>query len=84
MMYPLEAPNGWFLLEMRHEHTPIRFATDHHEPVQKEGGAWYVQFQKYPKGGRATSARGNSMEEAWKNACEAVARVESGDEDDGA
>lgn len=74
MMYPLEAPNGWFLLEMRHEHTPIWFVGDHHEPVQNEGGAWFVLFQKYPKGGHATSGRGHSMEEAWKNASDAVAR----------
>lgn len=68
MMYPLEAPNGWFLHHAAHEHTPIIFNTDFHEPVRKDGGPWVVEFQKYPKGGRLTAGRGNSLEEAWHNA----------------
>lgn len=82
MMYPLEAPNGWFLLEARHEHTPIRFTTDTHEPVDTEGGPWFVNFQKYPKGGRATSGRGHTLEEAWKNASEKCVKVDLGEEID--
>ena len=80
-LYPLEAPNGWFLENMRHEHTRVVYPTDNHEPVQAPQGPWVVAFQKYPKGGNYTTARGHTMEEAWKNACEAVARRERGEED---
>lgn len=70
-MMPLEAPNGWFLLKAEHQHTRIVYDTDTHEPVPIVGGPWYVEFQKYPKGGRMTSGRGYSLEEAWRNAAEA-------------
>jgi len=77
MVYPLEAPNGWFLLKAEHQHTAIRYATDFHEPLTHADGPWYVQFQKYPKGGRATEGRGHSLEEAWKNACDHVLQRET-------
>lgn len=68
MMYPLEAPIGWFLLKMEHQHTGIMYRGDIHEPLPHATGPWFVEFQKYPSGGRATSARGHTMEEAWSNA----------------
>ncbi|HEX9430807.1 MAG TPA: hypothetical protein VF944_10560 [Candidatus Bathyarchaeia archaeon] len=73
MTYPLEAPNGWFLLRAEHQHTDVRYAADFHSPVAHQEGPWEVTFQKYPKGGSATSARGFTLEEAWRNACKAVA-----------
>jgi len=72
MMYPLTAPNGWFLYKAEHQHKGIRFASDFHEPVQTPGGPWEVTFQRYPKGGLATSGRGHSLEEAWSNASKAA------------
>jgi hypothetical protein len=72
MTYPLEAPNGWFLYKAQHQHTEVRYTTDFHEPLPHAEGPWIVQFQKYPKGGMLTEGRGRSLEEAWKNASEAV------------
>lgn len=84
MMYPLEAPNGWFLYHAKHEHTSITFATDFHEPLPHAEGPWLVGFQKYPKGGRLTEARGHSLEEAWKKASEKCVKDDLESEDDGA
>lgn len=70
MMYPLEAPNGWFLYRAEHQHTAIMYREDHHEPLPHKDGPWLVQFQKYPKGGLLTEGRGHSLEEAWSKAIE--------------
>lgn len=79
MMYPLEPPNGWFLLEMEHQHTKITYRGDVHVPVSDPGGPWYVVFQQYPHGGNARPGRGYTMEEAWANAAKAT---EKGSNDD--
>ncbi len=76
MMYPLEAPNGWFLWHAKHEHTSITMSTDFHEPLPHATGPWIVGFQKYPKGGMLQEARGHSLEEAWENASQVVAKYE--------
>lgn len=72
MMYPLEAPNGWFLLKMEHQHTGIKYKGDQHLPVDHPEGPWYVEFQVYPYGGRMVSGRGHTMELAWKAASDAA------------
>lgn len=68
MMVPLEAPQGWFLLKAEHQHTSITFRDDTHVPLPHAAGPWYVEFQKYPNGGRMRSGRGFTLEEAWHNA----------------
>lgn len=72
MMYPLEAPNGYFLFIAEHQHTELANLTDTYEPVQMAEGPWRVQFQKYPKGGGLTEGRGHSLEQAWEAASLAV------------
>jgi hypothetical protein len=72
MKPPLKEPEGWFLMKAEHQHKGIRFASDVHEPVQMPEGPWEVTFQRYPKGGLATSGRGHSLEEAWSNASKAA------------
>lgn len=72
MIYPLEAPNGWFLFKAEHQHTSIIFKGDIHEPLPHAAGPWLVQFQIYPNGGRLTEGRGHSLEEAWQNASNAA------------
>ena len=88
MMYPLEAPNGWFLYHAKHEHTSIVTTADFHEPLPHAEGPWIVGFQKYPKGGLLTEARGHSLEEAWEKASQRVAQYElslsAREDDDGA
>lgn len=71
-LWPLEAPNGWFLHKMEHQHTDVRYVGDIHEPLPHADGAWMVQFQKYPNGGYLIEARGHSMSEAWINASKKV------------
>lgn len=76
MIYPLEAPIGWFLYHAKHEHTSITFRGDIHEPLPHAAGPWLVGFQKYPSGGRLTEARGQTLEEAWSNATKACQQVD--------
>lgn len=68
MIYPLEAPNGWFLYKAEHQHTSITFRGDIHELLPHKDGPWLVAFQIYPNGGRLTKGRGFSLEEAWEKA----------------
>lgn len=79
MRYPLEAPNGWFLYHAKHEHTAVQTTADHHEPLPHAEGPWVVAFQQYPKGGKLTSGRGFSLEEAWEKASKAVEQVQRKD-----
>ena len=65
---------GWFLLEARHDHTPIIYKGETHQPVTSQEGAWCVEFQKLPHGGLRTAARGHTLASAWSNAVAAVAR----------
>lgn len=68
-----EAPTGWFLYSAANEHTRIIYNGDKHEPLPHAEGAWKVEFQRLPYGGRLTGARGKTFREAWENACAAVA-----------
>lgn len=66
MMYPLEAPNGWFLRVMHHEHE--RGGAYHYVPVQNGSGAWHVEFRRTTISHNKTNVafgRGHSMERAW-------------------
>lgn len=72
----LEEPHGWFLLKAAHQHTAIIYRGDTHQPIGHHEGDWYVQFQRYPDGGRATDARGHTLEEAWNNATQACLAVD--------
>lgn len=67
MMYPLEAPNGWFLQEMKHHHE----RTSEKLYIPSSNRPWAVEFRR-----SATSddkpnvafGRGMTMEEAWASA----------------
>lgn len=72
MMYPLEAPNGWFLWHAKHEHTGIIYKGDVHTPKPYKEGPWLIGFQKYPSGGMLIEARGHTLEQAWANAIKSV------------
>jgi hypothetical protein len=69
-------PLGWFVDQIKHEHTRILYAGDIHSPIATPDGAWYVALQHY-KGGRLTWAYGHTMAEAWNHAVSVVNREKS-------
>lgn len=71
MLYPLEAPIGWFLQNAQHQH--VREG-DHYMPQTLSGGSWTVTFQKTTGGVTTASGQGHSLEEAWANATKLVER----------
>lgn len=64
-------PPGWFVDQIRHEHTKIVHLGDIHSPAANPDGAWYVALQHF-KGGRLTWAYGHTMAEAWNHAVHVV------------
>lgn len=72
----LREPEGWFLHSAQHQHTGVHCLGDTHDPLPHVDGAWWVEFQRYPTGGRLARGRGRSLAEAWQNARDAVAAIE--------
>jgi hypothetical protein len=75
MMYPLEAPNGWFLKVAQHEHE--KNGESHYLPVQNASGSWHVEFRRnVTSNDKANVAfgRGQTMEHAWARAKEVAER----------
>lgn len=73
MDYPLEAPNGWFLLGASHQHD---LEGSHYVPREQVRGAWVVTFQRTIYPSTTIAACGHSLEDAWAKAKEAAAAVQ--------
>ncbi len=56
-------PQQWFLASLTHDHTPIVYVGQSHEPR-----AWICKLQYAPNGGRMTEGVGGSPQLAVDNA----------------
>lgn len=64
-----QMPEGWFLFEVRHIHTPIVHAGDKHAPVKD--GPWSASIQ-HVTGGKLQNGRGDTPQAALAVAVKAA------------